>query len=343
MHYRIFALVLALVLMVSFAGCTFNKIDSPDTTASSAISVNIPSEFGDDLTCGICPMPKSEEELRTLAEGTKNYGESYLSNRSVSEVACYVSQDCAILIRRITFGALLSKITAYVADIYIDNVSQLAGCVLTDENGSIVKGTPEDVIAATDALFVINSDFMRSRSWGLYVRQGKVWRSKPTSGVDLCIIGKDGKMKICNGDSFDSEACLKDNNLFHVFTFGPSLLNEDGSARNEDAQFHITDRYSRYNDYESSVGFPVANPRTAIGQAEDGHFLLVAVDGRSKGYSKGMTFPELSHLMYEEGAVVAYNLDGGGSVFMYYEGEPVNRNSGGRSPSDYICVLKKKQ
>ena len=53
-----------------------------------------------------------------------------------------------------------------------------------------------------------------------------------------------------------------------------------------------------------------------------------------------MTFPELSHLLYEEGAEVAYNLDGGGSVLMYFQGEKVNNTGGNiRTPGDYICIL----
>ena len=124
-------------------------------------------------------------------------------------------------------------------------------------------------------------------------------------------------------------------------TFGPSLLNADGSPRDNNGDFRINNNYQGWDDDKSYYGFLSPNPRTAMGQAEDGHFIFVAVDGRDKGYSKGMTFPELSHLMYEEGCTVAYNLDGGGSTMMYFDGEFVNTPAGGRDPGDYFCIIRK--
>ncbi len=341
MFKRILCIGLTVSILLAFAGCA-SKTQTKTSTTEPYVLPNLSSEMGSgSFNENISPVPYAADTLRKMVEECKNYGESYLSNREVKEVSCYVADDCAILIRKITFGKLLDKITAYVADVYINRITQLVGCVLTDESGSIAKGTPEDVLEKTDALFLINSDFMRGRQWGLYVRNGKLWRNKPTAGVDICTIDKDGIMRVFNGDSFNSEEYLKNSNLWHVITFGPSLLNDDGSPRNSDDEFHITENYSMWNRYDSSVGFPVSNPRTAIGQAEDGHFIFVAVDGRDKFYSKGMTFPELSHFMYEEGAKVAYNLDGGGSVFMYFDGTSVNQNSGGRNPSDYLCILRK--
>lgn len=59
----------------------------------------------------------------------------------------------------------------------------------------------------------------------------------------------------------------------------------------------------------------IRHPRTAAGIAADGRtLLLVAIDGRQPGWSDGMTLPELSAFMLEQGAVDAINLDGGGST-----------------------------
>ena len=53
-------------------------------------------------------------------------------------------------------------------------------------------------------------------------------------------------------------------------------------------------------------------PRTAIGVAADGHILLVVVDGRNEGYSRGVTVTELAQIMADLGCACAYNIDGGG-------------------------------
>ncbi|MBR1456769.1 MAG: phosphodiester glycosidase family protein [Oscillospiraceae bacterium] len=68
------------------------------------------------------------------------------------------------------------------------------------------------------------------------------------------------------------------------------------------------------------------NPRTAIGQREDGALLLLVLDGRSIG-TLGATMEDVCSIMLEYGAVNAGNLDGGSSSSMVYGGEVVNNSS----------------
>ena len=69
-------------------------------------------------------------------------------------------------------------------------------------------------------------------------------------------------------------------------------------------------------------------PRTAMGQTEEGHVLLVVIDGRQAG-SLGATFLDLQNILYANGAVNAINLDGGSSSSMVYQGQLVNNPSDG--------------
>ena len=66
------------------------------------------------------------------------------------------------------------------------------------------------------------------------------------------------------------------------------------------------------------------NPRTAIGQREDGAVLLLVIDGR-QAQSIGATFKEMAYIMLEYGAVNASCMDGGTSSQMVYEGEVINK------------------
>ena len=68
---------------------------------------------------------------------------------------------------------------------------------------------------------------------------------------------------------------------------------------------------------------PGVNPRTAIGQREDGALLLLVLDGRSST-TLGATMENVADIMLEYGAVNAGNLDGGSSSVMVYEGEIIN-------------------
>jgi hypothetical protein len=56
------------------------------------------------------------------------------------------------------------------------------------------------------------------------------------------------------------------------------------------------------------------HPRSAVGLAADGRLILATVDGRQSGWSNGVRLTELAELMLSHGAVVALNLDGGGST-----------------------------
>ena len=64
-----------------------------------------------------------------------------------------------------------------------------------------------------------------------------------------------------------------------------------------------------------------ANPRTVIGQREDGAILLLVTDGRGKAGHLGATASDLISIMLKYGAVNAANLDGGSSSCMYYNGD----------------------
>lgn len=66
-------------------------------------------------------------------------------------------------------------------------------------------------------------------------------------------------------------------------------------------------------------------PRTAIGQRKDGTVLLLVIDGRQPAYSIGATLRDVQDILYEQGAYIAANLDGGSSSTMYLNGQVVNK------------------
>ena len=67
------------------------------------------------------------------------------------------------------------------------------------------------------------------------------------------------------------------------------------------------------------------NPRTAIGQREDGAVLLLVIEGRQTS-SIGASYADLRDIMLEYGAVNAANMDGGMSSSMSYGGEEIVKN-----------------
>ncbi len=65
------------------------------------------------------------------------------------------------------------------------------------------------------------------------------------------------------------------------------------------------------------------NPRTAIGQKEDGTVIFLVIDGR-KISNPGASLYDVQEIMASRGAVNAAALDGGYSSTMYYKDEVIN-------------------
>lgn len=73
---------------------------------------------------------------------------------------------------------------------------------------------------------------------------------------------------------------------------------------------------------------PTQNPRTAIGQTANGLLHVIVVDGRNAD-SAGCTTNELATYLLGQGCVTAFNLDGGGSSTIWYNGNVINNPSDG--------------
>ena len=121
---------------------------------------------------------------------------------------------------------------------------------------------------------------------------------------------------------------LLDKDAWQVLSFGPGLV--------EDGEIAVSEN--------EEVGKAMAsNPRTALGVTEDGHYLFVVSDGRTSE-SEGLSLYEMAEFMQSLGAATAYNLDGGGSSTMYFNGEVVNnpttsgRSIKERSVSDIVYI-----
>ena len=113
-----------------------------------------------------------------------------------------------------------------------------------------------------------------------------------------------------------------------ILSFGPALV--------EDGEISVTTR--------DEVGKAMAsNPRTAIGIIDDLHYVFVVSDGRTSE-SEGLTLYELAEFMQTLDVDIAYNLDGGGSSTMVFNGKVINNptTSGGRikerSVSDIVFI-----
>ncbi len=205
--------------------------------------------------------------------------------------------------------------TIYVADITITSAKYLQTAFAQGAYGRNVTEKTSETAAENHAVLAINGDYYGSREAGYVIRNGSLYRNTPVEGQEDLVIYADGSFGIINEEDITAEQLLEDG-ATQVFSFGPALV--------ENGKISVTE--------SEEVGKAKAsNPRTALGILEPLHYLFVVSDGRTEE-SQGLTLYQLAEFMQTLGTTIAYNLDGGGSSTMFFNGEIINNpTTNGRS------------
>lgn len=226
----------------------------------------------------------------------------------------YRSHDISINIETRKVGDSV----AYIADIYVRYIDNLKSAFAKGQYGKNITENTTQIADNNNAILAINGDYYGIRDNGIIVRNYILYRDTPRA--DICSIFYDGTVTVDENSDYDLNAALQ-NGLYQTMSFGP-LLVKDGVAK---TQF--------------SPGILGANPRTGFGYYEPGHYVFVTVDGRQDGYSTGMTMLEFGQLFIDLGCTNAYNLDGGQSAMMIFNGEVYNQPyNNGRPTSDIFYI-----
>lgn len=161
------------------------------------------------------------------------------------------------------------------------------------------------------AVIAVNGDYMhmveKSRK-GIIIRNGKVYLNR--KNADTLAFYPGGTMRIFKPGETTPAKLLSDG-VKNTYSFGPTLIHNG----------RITPNLNRCR-------LRSRNPRSAVGMVEPYHYIFVEVDGRRKGYSKGMTLVELAALFKSYGCTEAYNLDGGRSATMSFMGKNISKYAG---------------
>ena len=252
------------------------------------------------------------ELLTPDAVGTESsYGclSRYVSVRKVEKDTAYAASASDV-------------VTYFVADVYVQDVTTLR-CEAAKETFSAKAGTAavSTMAERVNAIVAVSGDYYTHDRSGIVLRNGELFCDVPASQRDICVLYADGTMQTYPAGAFSLEEILA-REPWQIWSFGPALLDDGGQP---------------IESFRSSVRN--VNPRCAIGCIEPGHYCFVVVDGRRPGYSNGVTLKMLARLMYDLGCTVAYNLDGGASAQMYWNGAILNTPSGGgRAISDIVYI-----
>lgn len=215
----------------------------------------------------------------------------------------------------------------YVADVQLPSADYLKTALADNAYGRNLTQKTSSIAQENGALLAINGDYYGSRETGYVLRNGVLYRDQAAKNQEDLVIWSDGSFSVITETEVSAEE-LASQGAMQILSFGPGLV-ENGSVCVSENQ---------------EVGKAKAsNPRTAIGMIEPLHYVFVVSDGRTEE-SAGLSLYELAQFMQSLGVQTAYNLDGGGSSTLYYNGEVLNhpttngKNIQERSVSDIVYI-----
>ena len=316
---RLFALDAVMLGLCLLVFAYFHHVRTPVLRPTALAATPTPQPTPSP-TPSSTPVPSAEPTPSPTPSGLLGgkYAEKFSQDGVVVTDTAYRSANVAIELR--TENQYDSII--HVAEIYIQDLDSFRTGVYDQYDDGVMPTL--DMAEAAGAILAISGDYFTAHlNHDMYiVRNGMAYsEDQPERGYDTCVLYQDGVMETISSSDFDIDAVLA-RGLYQSWCFGPGLLTPEGQPMEE---------------FTSSVRR--ANPRSAIGYYEPGHYCFVMVEGRTSA-SSGMTLAQLSEFFYSLGCQAAYNLDGGKTAEMVYLGELVNpRLGGGRSVSDILYIL----
>lgn len=151
---------------------------------------------------------------------------------------------------------------------------------------------------------------------GVIIRNGEIKADEPQPAsskkwpyLEILALFNDGSMRTFESDEYTAKEYI-DMGVIDTFAFGPILIH-DGII--DQGLYDKT--VLRYTDDE---------PRMALGCIEPYHYIIVTAKGRTSD-SQGVSMHWLAERMKALGCENALNLDGGGTVALYFMGDVLNK------------------
>lgn len=214
----------------------------------------------------------------------------------------------------------------YVADVVLEDPAHIRTAFAKDTFGKNILAPVSAIAGSHDAILAVNGDYYSARS-GYVLRNGVLYRESSAGPAqqDL-VIGADGSFTVCREGDVPARALLA-GGAAQILSFGPALV-EEGEVC--------------FDPADGQGKELTRNPRTAIGWYGGGHYVFVVADGRTE-QSQGLTLQQLTAFFEALGVRTAYNLDGGGSSTMVFNGRVVNQPTDGhrieeRNVSDIVYI-----
>lgn len=276
------------------------------TRTASAASVSSSAAAGSSLDAGSSSTGSSSDLEETASSSAASVSDGTAESSSSTATVTDTSYSDGNITITITTDRV-EDTTVYVADIQVTDASYLKTAFARGAYGKNVTAATSTIADSVNAVLAINGDYYGAQETGYVIRNGVLYRDTAQSGQEDLVIYSDGTFEVVSEDEVTAQDLL-DKGAWQVLSFGPGLV-ENGSVSVSENE---------------EVGKAMAsNPRTAIGQIGTNHYVMVVADGRTSE-SEGLSLYELAEYMESLGCTTAYNLDGGGSSTMVFNGTVIN-------------------
>lgn len=214
--------------------------------------------------------------------------------------------------------------TCHVARVKIADPSQLRSASAYGFNRPQTEMT-NTIARRVKAVTAINGDYYSYTGKGYMIRQGKLYMNKPYGDRDVLLIDANGDFYVEKKATAETLAKYEEMEIVNTFNFGPGLVVDSVALDTYGHDFNSGDTYAQ---------------RSAIAQVKKGEleYLLITCEGPMESKGGGMTMVGFAEFIHSLGVETAYNLDGGNSASLYFNGKKVNavNNKQERRISDII-------
>ena len=189
-----------------------------------------------------------------------------------------------------------------------------------------------------DMVFGITDDFYGYRWYnrssglkqGVIIRNGEIMADEPQPAasrkwpyLEILALFADGSMKTFESDEHTAQEYI-DMGVIDTFAFGPILVH-DGVVD----QSLYDKKIVRYTDED---------PRMAMGCIAPCHYVIITAKGRTSD-SRGVSMSWMAERFKALGCENAMNLDGGGTVALYFMGDVLNKAENSKNLRDISSMF----
>lgn len=272
---------------------------------------------------------KSQQAKNNNSSSDGASSPSELTNVKITSDGLSASEG-SITITKSTEGSGNNAVVSFAAEIKLNAMTLLRGAFANNKFGQNIIDTPSNIAAQHNGIWAINGDYYGFRDTGIVIRNGVAYRD--SGAREGLAFYQDGSVKLYDETGTNAQQLLNEG-VWNTLSFGPALVRDSEVVSGID-QVEVDTNFGNHSIQGNQ-------PRTGVGVLGQNHLVFIVVDGRSDGYSRGVTTPEFAYMFKELGCVSAYNLDGGGSSVMVFNNQLVNKPMGGtkeRGTSDILYI-----